>query len=296
MSGWRAIHLHAHDEQDLDRLVEAAAAAVRRHARDPTDWFFIRYTESGLHVRVRLGDGARGSFDAIASELGETCRALAQARPDAPAHPMAHPGAEGLLQAPGTAVETEYEPETLRYGGVRGLEINERLFRTSSAIAAAVTARTALLSRPRIAQAADLTLATLATLTGAEDPIAFLKDYAAGWRRAWTIAGRASAAPSPDTGLRARYAAHLEAAAGRGAAGNTPAAIWTAALVAARADFDEAHGAGGLVSPMTGRATSGDGERAQALASFAHSRATEQLTADVSACQRAVSAAPQETD
>ncbi len=89
-----------------------------------TDWFFLRYTDGGYHVRVRMRpiDGAaRAHVVAAMDALGGALRA------------------EGLI---GRSVMDDYIPEVSRYGGADNLAAAERLFTASSdQVAAFLAAR-----------------------------------------------------------------------------------------------------------------------------------------------------------
>jgi len=80
-----------------------------------TDWFFLRYSDDGYHVRVRMRPAQpdlRGTVLAAMDELRRTLRA------------------EGLASR---VVTDDYVPEVTRYGGAENLRLAESLFTASSA-------------------------------------------------------------------------------------------------------------------------------------------------------------------
>lgn len=105
--------------------------------------FFIRYSEFGPHVRLRL----YGAPDVLSGDvwpaLAEHLRALnpdvrIDERPENPAVPQR---AEGDPVHVTHAARVAYEPETDRYGGADALLVSERVFEVSSDAAYALTAK-----------------------------------------------------------------------------------------------------------------------------------------------------------
>lgn len=105
--------------------------------------FFIRYSEFGPHVRLRL----LGAPDVLGGEvwpaLVEHLRAHnpaveIDARPETPAMPQRAEGDPVLVTH---AARVAYEPETERYGGPDALLVSERLFEVSSDAAYALTGK-----------------------------------------------------------------------------------------------------------------------------------------------------------
>ena len=144
---------------DVDRLLldvlapladgAVATGAIKR-------WFFIRYSEGGEHLRLRL-DGA-GS--ALLAEWSAAVRA-----------------ATGLTVTVGS-----YEPEVIRYGGPSQLAAAETVFCTSTQLALALLRR-AETSSHRLAIATDLILATTRALDLDElTAAAWLRVNAYSWR------------------------------------------------------------------------------------------------------------------
>ncbi|HEX8905515.1 MAG TPA: thiopeptide-type bacteriocin biosynthesis protein [Longimicrobiaceae bacterium] len=156
-SRWLAVHLFFNHPgiytTECDRVIkEVAEPFVRRFQRE--GWgdrhFFIRYSEHGPHVRLRLhgrGDVLEGT---VLPALREHVRALypdvSFEKPDVPAYSPPSPSesaepAEGEPLRLTHAAEIEYEPETERYGGVEGVRLAERFFEISSEAAYALLHR-----------------------------------------------------------------------------------------------------------------------------------------------------------
>lgn len=128
---------------DCDRvIVDVAEPFVRRcQEQGWTDQhFFIRYSENGPHVRLRLHGRASVLENEVWPALVEHVRAhspdvLADAQPDTPyaARPQDQPlRVTHLARVP-------YEPETDRYGGPDAIFVAERVFQVSSDAAYALT-------------------------------------------------------------------------------------------------------------------------------------------------------------
>lgn len=100
-----------------DAVVARVAEVVRRLRADglATGWFFVRYSEDGHHVRVRVrpadGDGNRDTVVSTLAGIGRELRA------------------KGLLSR---VVMDDYVPEVARYGGAEGLALAEELFDADS--------------------------------------------------------------------------------------------------------------------------------------------------------------------
>jgi thiopeptide-type bacteriocin biosynthesis protein len=135
---------------ECDRVVrEVAEPFVRRCQAE--GWidghFFIRYSEYGPHVRLRLHGKADVLEQTVWPALREHVRALYpdvsfdrpegdQWRPD----PMTSPDDEPLVVT--HLADIEYEPETDRYGGPLGVRMAERFFEHSSEAAYALLQKT----------------------------------------------------------------------------------------------------------------------------------------------------------
>ncbi|GAB3996737.1 hypothetical protein GCM10029992_17670 [Glycomyces albus] len=151
--------------------------------------------------------------------------------------------------ADGLVVETEYRPETDRYGGPAGIGPSEHLFNVSSELAAVVIARTAA-ERTRTGAALDLLLGFVSAMyETASESVGWLRQYATMWRYldravaetfARTRAAAEATVAAGGTGMRRRRAAMRDAA---------PAAYrrWWDEVGATAARLRELHEAGELV-------------------------------------------------
>lgn len=126
-------------------VVDVVEPFVRRCRREGWigQYFFIRYSEMGPHVRLRL----HGAPDVLGGDvwpaLVEHLRAhnpdvAVDERPQSPAPPQR---AEDEPIRVTHAARVPYEPETERYGGPDALLVSERVFEVSSDAAFALTAR-----------------------------------------------------------------------------------------------------------------------------------------------------------
>ena len=153
-SRWLAVHLFFNHPPGIytvecDRIVlEVTEPFVRRFQRER--WgdghFFIRYSEHGPHVRLRLHGREDVLENTVWPALQEHVRELypdvSFEKPDIPAYgtPLEVPEGEPLKVT--HAARIEYEPETERYGGPEGVRLAERFFEISSEAAYALVART----------------------------------------------------------------------------------------------------------------------------------------------------------
>lgn len=113
---WIAFHLHhqANTDQLLCGLVQPYLNTVRHLLSEQTPYFFIRYAEGGLHIRLRL--------HAVPEHHRQLYRQLRRmALADADTQPT-----DILLAV--------YEPETTRYGNATTLPLAEGFFHASSAM------------------------------------------------------------------------------------------------------------------------------------------------------------------
>ena len=155
---WRAFHVFYFDSGHVDELLIEAGKLMSALAPQPTDWFFIRYSEGGMHLRFRLRNnppyyneflhGVRAKAWELALSPGEL---------SVPAGGF--PDERGRFHYPGSIVEIPYVAETERYGGPHALAENEALFASSTSIALKLIGAT-LADRPgRTKLAIDLMLA-----------------------------------------------------------------------------------------------------------------------------------------
>lgn len=192
---WRALHVYCHrGKAATDRLVtEALVPAVRElREQDLIDrWFFIRYWEGGPHLRIRLGGTDKERLDRAVGSMRAAMEAARSAEPAPELDPIefyrqfsipADQAAELEWNADGTIAETEYRPETDRYGGPRGIGPSEDLFGVSSELAAVVIARAGA-ERARTGAALDLLLGFVSAMYGtAAESVGWLRQYATMWR------------------------------------------------------------------------------------------------------------------
>ncbi|MFV2104201.1 thiopeptide-type bacteriocin biosynthesis protein [Micromonospora sp. LOL_024] len=246
---WKTAHLDTFITDTLTPLMEGLRGEGRID-----DWFFIRYAEHGPHLRVR----ARGGDAREHRRWQEHLAAAARAAEHSPLDLTATSGPDWPPHA--HARQVPYQPEIERYGGPAAIGVAEKVFGTSSRIAAEVIART---PRPgeRMVAATDLVLATTVALD--LDMLAaarWLRRSATSWRwhldtttltstgvqgpalAAATTQARSVvrrwhqiAAPAPVGGLiRDRWAAQVRAArveleAGTGG-GDRWAGVWSSQL------------------------------------------------------------------
>jgi thiopeptide-type bacteriocin biosynthesis protein len=131
---------------ECDRVVvDVVEPFVRRCQRE--GWidqhFFIRYSEFGPHVRLRLHGDPETLGGTVWPALVEHLRAhnadvAIDERPETAAMPQR---AEGDPVIVTHAARVAYEPETERYGGPDALLISERVFEVSSDAAFALTSK-----------------------------------------------------------------------------------------------------------------------------------------------------------
>ncbi|HEX9939426.1 MAG TPA: thiopeptide-type bacteriocin biosynthesis protein [Longimicrobium sp.] len=158
-SSWLAVHLFFNYPGiytgECDAVVmEVALPFVRRCQEEGwTDGhFFIRYSEHGPHVRLRL----HGRTDVLEGTVWPALQAHVRAaypevsfdKPDVPAYAQpAEVPAEGAPLLLTHAARIEYEPETERYGGEEGVRVAERFFEISSEAVYALLPRTSRTER-----------------------------------------------------------------------------------------------------------------------------------------------------
>jgi thiopeptide-type bacteriocin biosynthesis protein len=146
---------------DCDQVIaEIVEPFVRRCQREGwiDGWFFIRYSEYGPHLRLRLHGKAEVMDDVVWPALQAHLRArypdVVFERPDVPAMPAWPPPApaeekpprEGPVRITHAAL-IEYEPETDRYGGPEAIRVAERFFDVSSEAACALLRKTSRTER-----------------------------------------------------------------------------------------------------------------------------------------------------
>ncbi|AJF67388.1 thiopeptide-type bacteriocin biosynthesis protein [Streptomyces vietnamensis] len=240
---WTAWHLHLGTtaRSAHDRVVTDVIGPTVRELAPGTPWFFIRYWQSGPHLRLRVGDldaPARARVEAALTE--RLAVAGAPAPGEEPLDPAAYrSGAERLAAAGETGENTTvkdllppgvhpavYEPEFDRYGGTALMPAAESLFTLSSTLVLAALPKVTG-ERQRAALALRGTLAVAAAL-GDPAERAYYYAHGLGAWRAWAAeAGHPAAlldtitrvegavaldpeAHGPFAGWHARLAAHAE--------------------------------------------------------------------------------------
>ncbi|RJK98196.1 lantibiotic dehydratase C-terminal domain-containing protein [Vallicoccus soli] len=197
-AAWTAWHLHLasparslHDRVALG-VVAPVVAALPGHP-----WFFLRFWQSGPHLRLRVRDLDAGTADAVEAELASRLVGVGALRPgEVPVDASAYADGAARLAAgergrdatvrdllPPGVHRTPYQPEVDRYGGPALLPDSEALFQTSSeaVLAYLASGRGGEPPVPRTALAARATAVAAAVLDGPGERA----DYYAHGVRAW---------------------------------------------------------------------------------------------------------------
>ncbi len=256
---WTAWHLHLgspsralHDRVALG-VVAPVVAALPGHP-----WFFLRFWQSGPHLRFRVRDLDPSAAADVQAELagrlatvgvprageppvdvaayadGAARLAAGEQGPDARVRPLLAPG---VHPAP-------YEPEVERYGGPALLADSEALFQTSSeaVLGYLASGRGGEPPVPRTAVAARATAVAAAVLGGAGERAAYHAHGVRAWSEWALLSGH------PQAAVDAASAVGPDAPAVPDAPG--PFAPWQRGLaaLAARVRAETPHHPGGLVS------------------------------------------------
>lgn len=182
---WTGLHCRVSWKRaDVDTFVADALAPVMT----PHEWYFLRYWETGPHLRVRVKNAGD------TTELQATLRDLI-AQQDFPTE-QDEPG----WLPHGDVREAEYVPETERYGGRDALPIAEEVFCRSTEVAVAVL-KAARTDSARLTGAIQLTMATAKALDlNLPQAASWLRSLGTGWRNVREYA------PAPTIG--SHHAAH----------------------------------------------------------------------------------------
>ncbi|PWK88357.1 thiopeptide-type bacteriocin biosynthesis protein [Lentzea atacamensis] len=182
---WTGLHCRVSWKRaDVDTFIADALADVMA----PHEWYFLRYWETGPHLRIRIKNaGDTTELQAILRNL------IAQqdftTEQDEP----------GWLPH-GDVREAEYVPETERYGGRDALPIAEEVFCRSTEVAVAVL-KAARTDSARLTAAIQLTTATAKALDlNLPQAASWLRSLGTGWRNVQEYA------PAPTIG--SHHAAH----------------------------------------------------------------------------------------
>ncbi|MDX3661449.1 thiopeptide-type bacteriocin biosynthesis protein [Streptomyces sp. ID05-26A] len=164
---WTGLHCRVNwNRADLDTFVAETLAPVMAGQ----EWYFLRYWETGPHLRVRIRNAQ--NVDKLEVRLRELIAAqdfeYEEGDPDWLPH--------------GDVREVEYVPETERYGGPAALPIAEEVFCHSTEVAVAVLKATHTDSA-RLTAAIDLTIATAKALDlNLPQAASWLRSLGSGWR------------------------------------------------------------------------------------------------------------------
>ncbi|SDF79566.1 thiopeptide-type bacteriocin biosynthesis domain-containing protein [Lentzea fradiae] len=162
---WTGLHCRVNWKRaDVDTFVADSLAPLMAGR----EWFFLRYWETGPHLRVRV----QGDPGDLRSELADLVAA----------QDFATTADEPGWLPHGDVREVEYVPETARYGGPAALPVAERLFCRSTEVAVAVL-QAARTESGRLTAALQLTMTTAKAL-GLDLPQAasWLRTLGTGWR------------------------------------------------------------------------------------------------------------------
>ncbi|MFC9792494.1 thiopeptide-type bacteriocin biosynthesis protein [Streptomyces sp. NPDC127584] len=242
-TAWTAWHLHLGTtaRSAHDRVVTDVIGPTIRELAPGTPWFFIRYWQSGPHLRLRVGDLDAAARPRVAAALTERLAVAGAPAPgEEPLDPAAYrSGAERLAAAGETGENTSvkallppgvhpavYEPEFDRYGGRALMPAAESLFTLSSTLVLAALPKV----RDERQRALLALRGTVAVAAALGDPAERAYYYAHGlgaWR-AWAaeaghpaelldtitrVEGTAALDPDahgPFAGWHARIAAHAD--------------------------------------------------------------------------------------
>ncbi|MDX8051641.1 thiopeptide-type bacteriocin biosynthesis protein [Lentzea sp. BCCO 10_0798] len=164
---WTGLHCRVNwNRADLDAFVADALAP----AMAGQEWYFLRYWETGPHLRVRIRNAQ--NVDKLEVRLRELIAAQDFAQEQGEPDWLPH----------GDIREVEYVPETERYGGPQALPIAEEVFCHSTEVAVAVLKATHTDSA-RLTAAIDLTIATAKALDlNLPQAASWLRSLGSGWR------------------------------------------------------------------------------------------------------------------
>jgi thiopeptide-type bacteriocin biosynthesis protein len=144
---WSSWHLHlaSNARSVQDRVLREVVAPLAGRL-DGKPWFFIRYWQAGIHLRLRVGDLDPAEFADVERSLQDGLAITGVLRPgeepvdekayyaEAAAHAATERGANSVVQQllPPGVHRAVYEPEDERYGGSALMPRTERLFQLSS--------------------------------------------------------------------------------------------------------------------------------------------------------------------
>lgn len=252
---WRAFHVFYFDFGHVDDLLIEAGRLMSALAPRPADWFFIRYSEGGMHLRFRLR-GNPPHYDAFLDGIRAKAWGLALSPGEPPEIPAGgFPDERGHFHHPGSIVEIPYVAETERYGGPHALAENEALFASSTALALKLIGATSGDHPGRAKLAIDLMLATAIVAVGdAGNEARFFEAYSRFWALNLLQTSRMPEGSQLTSTSMAESRLHtLREHAEADAAPKSPALLWLRWLAEAGRRFRDLAASGKLVSPADGR-------------------------------------------
>jgi thiopeptide-type bacteriocin biosynthesis protein len=182
---WTGLHCRVSWKRaDVDTFIADTLAEVMA----PHEWYFLRYWETGPHLRVRV------------KNAGDTAELRTRLRDLITNQDFATEQDEPEWLPHGDVREVEYVPETERYGGPAALPAAEEVFCRSTEVAVAVL-KAARTDSARLTAAIQLTMATAQALDlDLPQAASWLRNLGAGWRNVQEYA------PAPTIG--SHHAAH----------------------------------------------------------------------------------------
>ncbi|GAB2956830.1 hypothetical protein GCM10023080_015230 [Streptomyces pseudoechinosporeus] len=156
---WSAWHLHLATtaRSAHDRVLTDVIGPTVRELPPGTEWFFIRYWQSGPHLRLRIRDLTPAVYAHVETVLRDRLTEAGQLQPgETPMAPEAYQASAARLAAAGeTGVNAtvqallppgvhraDYDPEHERYGGRALMPAAESLFHLSSELVLRLTPTT----------------------------------------------------------------------------------------------------------------------------------------------------------
>lgn len=231
-SPWRSCYVFIEPNEPIEAVLIDIVEGIRALAPQGASWFFIRYSEDGYHLRLRVRNFDDTAFAALVTRT----RDRTAARLDRAVR----------LTLP------DYEPEVQRYGGSTAILENEALFELSSELTMRIIGASVSQPARRINHAIELMLAVPVALN--LDPAGaatFFAQYSASWLAIFGAdaadIGNSDLVLPPET-LRLR----LAALAAWNDAPAAPAIVWRRALERSVGRFRGWAAEGKLVSPFGG--------------------------------------------
>jgi thiopeptide-type bacteriocin biosynthesis protein len=121
---WLSVHLFYDDSLDF-LLINGIQPFINEHKKSLSNWFFIRYTEGGQHIRLRLKIDENQAIN-MRSIIKEYFNDFLQKFSSIDKVKNSKNNFNSRLEFP------KYEPEMERYGGEIGLKISEQFFQYAS--------------------------------------------------------------------------------------------------------------------------------------------------------------------